>query len=556
MVAKSFSEEIRWYISILIRWAWLIVLTVVLAGVITLIISVNMKQLYQATALVLIEAPNNNSVDYTAVMTSERLTKTYAERMATRPILEGVISRLNLQIEIQKLAETIEVTPIQDTPLIQIQVESNDPGQAALIANSLIAEFCEKNLAQQASRYSASKQNYEAQLSQLDQQIQATTDQLNKFGGTQADEVERDKLETTLSQYRQTYASLLQSYEQVRLAEAQNTSNVVLEESATVPTEPVSPKVFTNSVLAAVLGLLLSLGFVFLYEAVDDSIHSPEDLERHLGLSVLGLIAHHEVTGNRPITDIQPRGPITEAFRSIRTNIDFTAIDCPLRTILVASPTPQEGKSTVAINLAVVFSQSQRKVILVDADLRRPSIHEQMGMQNQKGLGDIFLASRSPQFDLSMIESFLQTTEIPGLSILTAGKQVPNPAELIGSAKMTEILNHLIQIADIVIIDSSPVLAVTDAVVLAPRTDSTVVVVKPGSTKLGACRQTIEQLQHVGTKILGVVLNDVQLSRSPHTYYRYAGHYLYGEQYRETSSQMKNRKKKSFFDRFLSKSGA
>ncbi len=188
----------------------------------------------------------------------------------------------------------------------------------------------------------------------------------------------------------------------------------------------------------------------------------------------------------------------------------------------------------MAANLGIVMAQSGKRVVLVDADLRRPNLHKILDLNNRKGISTLIVQPK-----LNLDGSLLQTA-VSNLWMLPAGDVPPNPSELLGSAKMFEIINRVGDHADVVILDSPPVMAVTDSVVLAPRVDGVILVLKPGSTNLGAARQSVEQLRRVGAKLLGVVLNEVDVHRSRYRYYRYKGyyyHYYNGEYYRQDAEK-------------------
>ena len=542
MESQSFSEDIRRYISLAWHWAWLLILAGAIAAGVAYYINRNTTPVYQASATFLInEAPLTRSADYSSIVTSQSLAQTYALLMTKEPVLQGVVDRLGLNLPARYLAGSISVQPVKDTQLIVVSVVDTNPQRAVDIANTLGEVFSEQNQGLQASRYTASKQNLENQLARLDQQIQEVTMSLSNLGeepvaGSPTQDpnrVERDRLQTTLAQYRQTYAYLLQSYEQVRLAEAQSTSNIVQVESAQLPRSPIRPRTMRNSAMAGALGLMVAAGIVFLIEALDDTIKSPEDITRQLGVPILGIIATHESETEGPVTANQPRTPVAEAFRALRTNIQYASVDRPLNTILVTSPSPEDGKSTIAANLGVVLAQGGRKVVVVDADLRRPRVHKLFKLSNQQGTSDLFVKPPEP------LNGTIQKTEVANLYALTSGNLPPNPSELLGSEKMVKILDMVHDEADIIIIDSPPLLAVTDAAVLAPRTDGVLLVVKPGKTKLAACRQAVEQLQRVGANILGVVLNDVELRRSRYKYAYYKGYYSYHNYYGDKDKKKK-----------------
>jgi non-specific protein-tyrosine kinase len=533
----SFSDDFRRYFALIWRWWWMIGLATLLAAVTAYLVSQRMTPIYQASTTLLInEASANRTTDYTSILTSERLARTYTEMLSKKPVLQAVIDDLGLNLEVKDLLKMISVELVRDTQLIEVKVENPDPVLASDIANRLVGKFAEQTQALQASRYASSKQNLEDQLTRIDEQIQTTSKQINSLGtGTEANP-ERDRLEAALAQYRQTYASLLQSYEQVRVAEAGSTSNVVQIDPATTPETPIRPRPLRNAALAGAVGLFMAIGIVFLIEALDDTIKGPEDIVRIIGLPVLGLIIRYETNEGMLITIAEPRSPVSESFRSVRTNLQFTSVDKPIRTLLITSPSPSDGKTTIAANLGVVIAQNGKRVALIDADLRRPNIHKVFDIPNRMGLSGLFVM---PEVNL---DGSLQKTVTEGLYTLPAGDVPPNPAELLGSEKLSEILRLVSEKADMVIIDSPPIVAVTDSAVLAHRVDGVILVVKPGVTKMAAARQAFEQLNRVGANVVGVILNEVDFAQSRYHYYQYKGYYYgYRSYYDESGNKVRKK---------------
>ena len=343
------------------------------------------------------------------------------------------------------------------------------------------------------------------------------------------------QLESRLTEYQRLYSELVTNYEQVRLAEAQTSTNVFVAETASVPRTPISPNTSRTTLLAVVVGAMLAAGLVFAIEYLDDSIKNPEDIRRKFNLPVLGMISHHEVGQGKPISLREPRSPVVEAFRTLRTNISFAGVDTPLRRIIVTSSVPQEGKTTVASNLAAVLAQGDKKVVLIDADLRRPTIHNQYSLPNRLGLTSLFVRQGNS------LTGILQSSDYPQLSIITSGGSAPNPSELLTSKRMAQFLDYLSQDNDVVILDTPPVLTVTDAAAMASSVDGVILVAKPGVTKISALAQTIEQLRTVGAHILGVVLNDVTPTNRKYGYY-YSHYYSKdSDYYRKTDEPSPNK---------------
>jgi len=221
------------------------------------------------------------------------------------------------------------------------------------------------------------------------------------------------------------------------------------------------------------------------------------------------------------ITLSDPKSPVSEAFRTIRTNIMFSSLDAPLKKLLITSPSPNDGKSTIAANLAIVLAQAGKKVLVIDLDLRKPTVHKKFGVENIKGFTNFLLGD-------AKLEDIVKTVAgIPNLYILTSGPLPPNPAELLGSQKMKKILEQLKDEYDVVVIDSPPVIPVTDAALLASIVDGVVLVLSQGQTRIDMAQKAVEQLKNVGARILGTVLNNVNTNGGSYYYYYY--YHYYGE---------------------------
>jgi capsular exopolysaccharide synthesis family protein len=216
------------------------------------------------------------------------------------------------------------------------------------------------------------------------------------------------------------------------------------------------------------------------------------------------------------ITLTNPRSPISESYRALRTNIEFSSIDEKLQVLMVSSAGPGEGKSTTITNLAVTFAQSEKKVVLIDADLRKPTAHHTFSISNRYGLSSIVSQQCS-------IEEGIQVSDVPNLDVITSGAIPPNPAEMMGSKRMTAIIEQLRQMYDIVLIDTPPLLAVTDAQIVATKCDGVILVVDQGRVKRDIASKAVKNLESVNARILGVVLNNVKRKANEEAYYYYYG---------------------------------
>ena len=535
-------DGIREALYLFWAWAWLIVLAGMLAGAAALAVSIRTTPIYQtSTRLLVSDPPAMRSIDYSGIVSSQTMTRTYAEMLVERPVLQGVIDLLALPKTPERLKESVSVELVRDTQLLVIKVEDPNPALAAEIANTIAKVFTSRIGELQSQRYAATREGLAKQVSDMEQQIEATNQALIANGH---DPEQQLQLEARLTEYRRLYSNLVTNYEQVRLAEAQNSTNVVVSEPATVPSIPISPKTTRNTFLAVIAGMLLAAGAIFALDTLDDTIKNPDELREKFGLSILGMIASHESPNEKPISLALPRSPVTESFRAVRTNTTFASVDKPLRRILVTSATPQEGKTTITSNLAVVLAQGERKVALIDADLRRPQVHRKFGLSNYMGLSDLFLLMRPLE---NLPRGVIQFNESTKVAIITSGKLPPNPAELLTSQKMSQFLDLLNQEYDLILIDTPPVLSVTDAAALASSVDGIILVAKPGATKLRDFQQAMEQLRAVNARVLGVVLNEVDPRSRKYGYYyhRYYSKYssYYGDSGGKKESKVLTRRK-------------
>jgi non-specific protein-tyrosine kinase len=234
---------------------------------------------------------------------------------------------------------------------------------------------------------------------------------------------------------------------------------------------------------------------------------------------VLGFVAemqYKKKSAEEVYVSRQPRSPVSEAFRSLRTNLEFASVQKPIHTILVTSPGPAEGKTTVAVNLAAIIALSGKRVALLDADLRRPSVHRLLGMPNRDGLSDLF---RNQSAAHSVSRGKL---ELPHLMVITSGSLPPNPAELLGSDRMSHILDELRKLVDVIVIDTPPSL-VADAQILSGKVDAVLMVIQPGHTHSEAARAVLELFKRAGARVIGTVLNRIPRNRA----YYYGGYGYY-----------------------------
>jgi succinoglycan biosynthesis transport protein ExoP len=588
--------ELKQYLQIVRRWAWLLILGLILGGVGGYAGSRMQEPVYQASTRALVmKAPQEKTSDL-SYLSDQQLVQTYVQLLDTQPVRDGASERLGYGVK----KSQIKVQQTRDTQIIEVIVEDQNSQRAADIANVLVKVLIEQNETLQTGRYASTEESIQAQIAQVEKQISNLQLQVDEISTQnfqdQLTEVETQikplqeevstlqqeiaalspastperktqiaekqarinqiqpllslyqqiysnlvvlgkpvesssngssrlaQLQSTLDLYQNLYINLLSSLETVRLARLQNTPNIVQIEPASAPGGPIRPRPLMNTALAAAVGLMLAAGLMFLSEYLDDTLKTPDDVERVLGLPVLGFVAQMQYkskSAEEIYVSRQPRSPVSEAFRSLRTNLEFAAVQKPIHTLLISSPGPSEGKTTVAVNLAAIFALSGKRVALLDADMRRPYVHRFLGMPNRDGLSDLF---RNMAGAHTVSRGKL---ELPHLMVITSGSLPPNPAELLGSDRMSHILTELRTLVDVIVIDTPPSL-VADAQILAGKVDAVLLVIQPGATHTEAARASLELFRRAGAHVIGTVLNRIPRNRS----YYYGG-YKYYSPYRD-----------------------
>ncbi len=524
--------DLRRQFHVVRHWLWLIVLSVVLASGTAYFVSVSLPKLYEGRATLIVgQSLSSVNPNYNDILASQRLSQTFAQLATTTPILNGVIAQLGLPLRPDELRSSVAASARTDSTLVTVTATYRDPETAAAVANAIAAELIAASPAVQGQgQYTTFVQQ---QLAATQQQIETVQGDLQNIlaqtDRTAEQDLQVDSLQGRLVTLRQTYAQLLASSS----SSASNLLSVV--DPAVAPVEPSSPRVLLNTLFAALLGLLIALGLAFLFDYLDDTLKSPDDVNETAGLPTLGVISQmrtdkKQTEHQRLAVLVTPRSPAAEAFRTLRTNLEFASVDKLLHSLLVTSAVPGEGKSTMSANIALTFAQAGKRVILLDADMRRPSLHRMFEVPNSHGLTTLLRA------DGTAISSIAHQSDEPNLKVITTGPLPPNPAELLGSQRMRDVLTRLLSEADLIVVDSPPLHAVTDAAVLASEMDGTLLVIHSGHTRRGAVRQAIEALERVGANVVGAALNMVTARSSAGYYYRYYGEYYRAAAKPEVSS--------------------
>ncbi len=371
-------------------------------------------------------------------------------------------------------------------------------------------------------------------------------------------EIEYNHLYRQNQQNERTFTLLLERSEEARLQQILQRNNILILDRALTPVTPSKPRVKLNILLALIIGLMAGVGLAFFLEYMDVTLKTQEEVEQELGLHFLGIVPSIGTESSRKgrynrygrkrkrskrapqdkQSDINkdlfvanfPSSAVAECVRSIRTNVMFMSPDRPISRIMVTSPGPQEGKTTLALNLSIAMAQSGNKVVVVDTDLRRPRIHKVFGKTNDTGVTSVLLGATS-------LDEALVQTEIENLWVLPCGPIPPNPAELILTEKFRNLAEDLSSRFDRVVFDSPPVTAVTDAAILVHHVDGAILVFRPLATHKGVALQTKRALEDVGGRILGAVFNNLDLENRDYGYYHYYYYRKYGYYYGEPEAR-------------------
>src|ERR1700687_4795260 len=355
--------------------------------------------------------------------------------------------------------------------------------------------------------------------------------------------IEYSLLKRDVDSNRTLYEGLLEKLKEAGVTAGLRSNNFRIINAARVPTSPSEPNIPRNLSFALVLGVISAVSLAFLLESMENTVRTPEQAQALSCLPSLGMIplgsksANYGVAGKRlaltasqevveMVTQVRPQSQMAESYRALRTSLLLSNLGAPPKVIMVTSARPQEGKTTTSINTAIVLAQKGVRVLLVDADLRRPSIHKTLGMGPRSGLSNVLTGSATLQ------QTITTSPILPNLFIMPAGTPPPNPAELLASSNMRDLIVELRGLYDHIVIDTPPTLSVTDAVVLSPRADATILVIRSSQTTKQALRRARDILTQVNAHVAGVLLNAVDLT-SPDYYYYYEYQGKYGSYYQE-----------------------
>lgn len=535
------SLHIKDYIEVLRRRREVAIIFFVTTVLLVTIGSFIMKPVYRATATLLIDVESQNvlaasgsSVEFGAqnYYAYKEYFQSQMEIIASRPIVRQVFDELNLaglkdyanaKDPIKKFSKTISVEPVRDTRLLKLNVDNKDPALSAKIANRLAEIYVKRNLLyisknellnllkneylrlqNKLSEYSKIYKDGHPEMIRLKQEI---ADLVKK--------IEEEKRNIS------AYTIEEKNLQEGNALEGLKANNLSIIDPAEEPLAPIKPRKRLNILLSVIFGLFGGVGLAFFFEYLDDTVRSVDDVERLLGWPFLGNIPY--IDGNGKMSEFEkdifvkthPKDPIAEAYRAIRTAVALSNTgEHPVKSIAVSSLGPQEGKTTTICNLSIAIAQNQKKVLLVDADMRKPRLNTIFKKENKSGLST-FLTNESN------FEEVIQKTDVDNLYLVNGGPHPPNPSELLSSHKYKEFITLAKERFDFILFDTTPITVVTDALLVSQSVDGLIVVVESGKTPKRALPRFHKLLEDAKVRIIGTIINKISITNENYYYYSY-----------------------------------
>jgi non-specific protein-tyrosine kinase len=507
-------------IGVMRRWWWLLVIGPLVGGVLGWTAAQCVEPVYQADAKLLIDRSSLGSSQtgsasaYNDILAAERLTQTFGQLVTTRVVLSEALARMGEQagdLTVSELEDALTVTIVPDTQIITVEVTDADPERAALIVNTVGEVFTEEAL---TFRPEVSVDNSEALQQSIDdvvEQMNITQDEIAALearpdANTASIQAQLRELRTLLGEDQTRHAELVEIQQRMTLSAAESGVLVKIVDPAVASDTAVNGNPAFTLFIGLLGGFVVAGGVVFVLGYLDNTVKRPADVTRIAGRNALGIIPAFDHPENfDALTDL--RSAPAEAFRALRTNLQFATARNVVRSIVVTSATPGDGKTTSIIYLAMVLAQGGQRVILVDGNLRKPALHRLAGVENRSGFSSLMLGE-----SMANVDVHLRATDLPNLRILPSGPLPPNPADLLNSQRTEDLIRHLELKADIVLIDS-PALGYADALILTGMTSGSLLVIDAGKTRSNELSEALSTLAQAGRPIFGTILNNAQVTR-------------------------------------------
>lgn len=517
--------ELRDYLNVIRARRGVIILATAIVSLVAVAVSLLQPPTYEAQAKVLISEKDTGAALFGAVLPElssqpERALQTQVQLAEVRPIAEATIKKLGLEETPEQLLRRVDVGSVGQTNIIAITATADSPEAASDVANTIAEEYV-------AASRERKRETIAEAADEVEQRLESAREEILVLGRRLQASGTSDQMAAELQILTGTYTTLAEKLEQLRINERLEAGSGNVVQAAVANEAPVAPRPARNAILGILSGLVLGLAMAMLYEYLDNTIKSSEEAEKVFGAPVLGIVPleKYEKGVKRQLVIVdQPGSSSAEAYRVLRNSLDFINFEHELKTIVVTSAAPAEGKSTVCANLAMALSQAGKKVALVSCDFRRPTTEQFFEVNNMIGLSDVLLGTQS-------LKAALQRPVNDQLLVLTAGKMPPNPSELLGSERMNGVIQSLEEWADWVIIDTPPVLAVADPAAVAKWADGVLLVTKAGESVKDHAAKAADVLGTVGARIIGVIVWGLDESRGAAGYGYYAGGYYYYQSY-------------------------
>ncbi|HET9662097.1 MAG TPA: polysaccharide biosynthesis tyrosine autokinase [Thermomicrobiales bacterium] len=503
------------------RWWWLLVLAPLVAGTVAFVQVSRQQDMYRASSTVEINPPSMGTDTYTYYDSS--IVATYQQLITTSGVLDPVIDNLGLPLTESDLRAKITTEPITSTRLMRISVSDPNPQTAATLANEIAAQFQSFAQARTIEKASPYREALNQQIASTQAKI-GTTQQLidnlvaNEDVTSPDIAAQIDTLRSSLTDLQNTYGQLILSANQMDLQEAGAQTGVVVVQDASAPGAPYAPNVRLYTLLAVLAGLCIGIGAVFLLEYLDNTTKVDTPYNELIGAPLMTTVPIVPSMARLPhqlfILD-QPMSPESEAIRLLRANVEFAVASSEINTLAVTSAGPGEGKSTVTANLAVAMAQAGYSVVVVDADMRRPAQHEAFDLTNERGLSTLLAR---PDLDW---KSVARTNADLKLRVITSGPIPPNPGDLLKSNRFETLLATISSECDMVVIDTPPAMAVSDALVVADVARDVLLVCRANETRVDRMQAAANALPETA-RVIGVALNYQKRAKGESYYYYYS----------------------------------
>jgi capsular exopolysaccharide synthesis family protein len=520
LIERPGAVDLREYLTVLKARKWTIIIVTVLAVSAALSWSSVQTPLYQSETRVLVKSLATGD---TSVALPGLSMATEQELVTSDPVASLVVDSLDLNESPSSLLSGLHVEGIEETQVLVVSYVSPDPAEAQRIAASFADNYLKFRSDRALESIELDEQGVQARFEAATRQLDDLSRQLEQADRS-GDLALASNLETQRSILISRLGVLQQQVDdlQARRTTIRDAGEVI--EPANLPSSPASPNLAKNALAALFLGLALGVALAFLRERLDDRFRDRADLERAVGAPVLATVSRYELAkGKFDLAAYSGEGHhASEAYRRLRTGVEFFASQRKIKSIVITSPAAGEGKTATTANLGVVMAQAGRRVILVSSDLRRPTLGNYFGFDDthvEKGLSPWLAHEFESELDL------IQDPGVANLRIICSGLPPDNPAELLTSSRLTELVSLLEQNADLVIFDSPPTLAVADTPILASRVGGTVLVVDASSTHRSATVQAKAELERIGGVVFGTVLNSFDPASTPYYYSGYGYYY-------------------------------